>query len=197
VKVLFISFGVVLIDQLSKLLVKGISLPILNLNVHGMYEGQRIPLLGNFFNITLVENPGIAFGIDFGEGFKFLIALFSIIASIGLLIYLYKNRNKIFSLRLAVALILGGAVGNLFDRVFYGVIYNYGPLFHGKVVDFFNLKFFNFFIFDRLFGSYVFNFADMAVTSGVILLLFALNWQRNTENEINPAIENYLADNKE
>jgi signal peptidase II len=196
-KVLFISFAVVLIDQFSKLLVKGFSIPFLNLNIHGMYEGQSISLLGNFFNITLVENPGIAFGINFGESFKFLIVLFSIIAGIGLVIYLYRNRNKIFSLRLAIALILGGAVGNLFDRIFYGVFYNYGPLFHGRVVDFFNLRFFNFFIFDRLFGSYVFNFADMAVTSGVILLLFALNWQRATESSIDPAMENYLAENKE
>ena len=196
-KVLFISFGVVLVDQLSKLFVKGFSIPFLNLSIHGMYQGERIPLLGNFFNITFVENPGIAFGIYFGDSFKFLISLFTLIASIGLAVYLYRSRDKIFSLRFAIALILGGAVGNLIDRIFYGVFYGYGPLFHGKVVDFFNLKFFNFFIFDRLFGSYVFNFADLSVTSGVILLLFALNWQRNIENEINPAVENYLADNKE
>jgi signal peptidase II len=162
-----------------------------------MYQGERISLIGNFFNITFVENPGIAFGIYFGDSFKFLISLFTLIASIGLAVYLYRSRNKIFSLRFAIALILGGAIGNLIDRIFYGVFYGYGPLFHGKVVDFFNLKFFNFFIFDRLFGSYVFNFADLSVTSGVILLLFALNWQRNIENEINPAVENYLADNKE
>jgi len=197
VKVLFISFGVVLVDQLSKLFVKGFSIPFLNLSIHGMYQGERIPLLGNFFNITFVENPGIAFGIYFGDSFKFLISLFTLIASIGLAVYLYRSRDKIFSLRFAIALILGGAVGNLIDRIFYGVFYGYGPLFHGKVVDFFNLKFFNFFIFDRLFGSYVFNFADLSVTSGVILLLFALNWQRNIENEINPAVENYLAENKE
>ena len=196
-KVLFISFGVVLVDQLSKLFVKGFSIPFLNLSIHGMYQGERIPLLGNFFNITFVENPGIAFGIYFGDSFKFLISLFTLIASIGLAVYLYRSRDKIFSLRFAIALILGGAVGNLIDRIFYGVFYGYGPLFHGKVVDFFNLKFFNFFIFDRLFGSYVFNFADLSVTSGVILLLFALNWQRNIENEINPAVENYLAENKE
>ncbi len=196
-KVLFFSFGVVLVDQLSKLFVKGFSIPFLNLSIHGMYQGERISLIGNFFNITFVENPGIAFGIYFGDSFKFLISLFTLIASIGLAVYLYRSRNKIFSLRFAIALILGGAIGNLIDRIFYGVFYGYGPLFHGKVVDFFNLKFFNFFIFDRLFGSYVFNFADLSVTSGVILLLFALNWQRNIENEINPAVENYLADNKE
>jgi signal peptidase II len=197
VKVLFISFGVVLVDQLSKLFVKGFSIPFFNFNIHGMYQGERIPLIGNFFNITFVENPGIAFGIYFGDSFKFLISLFTLIASVGLAVYLYRSRNKIFSLRIAIALILGGAIGNLIDRIFYGVFYGYGPLFHGKVVDFFNLKFFNFFIFDRLFGSYVFNFADLSVTSGVILLLFALNWQRNIENEINPAVENYLAENKE
>ena len=162
-----------------------------------MYIGQRIPVLGNLFDITFVENPGIAFGLDFGSAFKLLISVFSVLASIGLFVYLYTSRKKILSLRLSLALILGGAIGNLFDRVFYGVLFGYAPLFQGKVVDFFNLRFFNLFIFDKLFGNYVFNVADMSVTAGVILLLFALNWQRAAESNDDTAIENYLAENKE
>ncbi len=196
-RVLFVSFLVVVVDQLSKLLVKGFSLPFINLNFPGMYIGQRIPVLGNLFDITFVENPGIAFGLDFGSGFKLLISIFSVLASIGLFIYLYASRKKIFSLKLSLALILGGAIGNLLDRIFYGVLFGYAPLFQGRVVDFFNLRFFNLFIFDKLFGSYVFNVADMSVTAGVILLLFALNWQRAAESDDGTPIENYLAENKE
>ena len=197
-RVLFVSFMVLFIDQLSKLFVKGFSIPFLNLNFQGMYVGQKIPLLGNLFDITFVENPGIAFGIDFGGSFKLLISIFSLLASAGLFFYLFKYRNKIFSLRLSLALIFGGAMGNMFDRIFYGVIYGYAPLMHGRVVDFFNLKFFNLFIFDRLFGNYVFNIADVAVTAGVILLLFSLNRQKEMELQEQPEVlETILAENKE
>ena len=147
-RVLFVSLMVLIVDQFSKLMVKGFSVPVLNLNFHGMYIGQQIPVLGNLFDITFVENPGIAFGIDFGSSFKLMISIFSLLASIGIFLYLYKNRNKLFSLRLSLALILGGAIGNIFDRIFYGVFYGYAPLFHGRVVDFFNLRFFNLFIFN-------------------------------------------------
>lgn len=196
-RVLFVSFAVVLIDQISKFYVKGISISFLNLNFEGMYIGQRIPIIRDFFNITFVENPGIAFGIDLGNSFKMLISIFSIAASGLLLFYLYKSRKKILILRLSLALILGGAVGNLLDRAFYGIIYGYAPLFHGKVVDFFNLRFFDLFMFNRIFGSYVFNFADIAVTVGVVLFLFALNNQNMNEKEESAAVGNLLTENKD
>ncbi len=197
-RVLFVSLMVLIVDQLSKLMVKGFSIPFLDVSFRGMFVGQKIPVFGSLFDITFVENPGIAFGIDFGSSFKLLISIFSLLASIGIFIYLYKNRNKLFSLRLSLALILGGAVGNLFDRIFYGVFYGYAPLFHGRVVDFLNLRFFNLFIFDRVFGNYVFNFADMAVTTGVILLLLSLGWQREADTKEQPELlETVLAENKE
>ncbi len=196
-RVLIASLFVVIADQISKFIVKGISIPLLNINLHGMFPGQKIPIAGNFFDITFVENPGIAFGINFGDTFKFFIAVFSIIACALLILYLYKNRHKPLPFRLAVALIIGGALGNLFDRIFYGVIFGYGPLFYGNVVDFFNIKFFNIFIFERLLGSYVFNIADVAVTTGVLLLLYSINKQRAAESGTNTVVENYLAENKE
>ena len=101
--------------------------------------GEKIPLVRNVFNITLVENPGIAFGINFGSHFKLVISLFTLLATIGLLIFFSGSKKK-SGLRFSVALILGGAVGNLMDRLFYGVIYGYAPLFYGKVVDFFDLN---------------------------------------------------------
>ena len=56
---------------------------------------------------------------------------------------------------------------------------------------------FNLFIFNKTMGSYVFNVADIAVTIGVILLLFAMNREKSEEPEMNPTLENYLAENKE
>jgi signal peptidase II len=69
-------------------------------------------------------------------------------------------------------LILGGAIGNLIDRTFYGVIYGYAPIFYGRVVDFFNVDFFDFTILGRTYDRWpIFNIADASVTVGVILLV--------------------------
>lgn len=172
-KVLYVSLAVVIIDQLSKLLVKGFFVPFLNLNFEGMYLGQMIPFWGDFFRITFVENPGMAFGYDPGSSFKLIISIFSLVASIGLIIYLYVIKDKSLTLRISIALILGGAVGNLIDRTFYGVFYNYAPIFYGRVVDFFDFDFFDFTLFGRSYDRWpVFNIADASVTIGVLILLF-------------------------
>jgi signal peptidase II len=170
---LYVSLAVVIIDQLSKLLVKGFFVPFLNLNFEGMYLGQMIPFWGDFFRITFVENPGMAFGYDPGSSFKLIISIFSLVASIGLIIYLYVIKDKSLTLRISIALILGGAVGNLIDRTFYGVFYNYAPIFYGRVVDFFDFDFFDFTLFGRSYDRWpVFNIADASVTIGVLILLF-------------------------
>jgi signal peptidase II len=179
-RVLFVSFVVIILDQVSKLIIKGVSVPFFKINFPGMFPGQRIPVIDGLFNITFVENPGIAFGIYPGDSFKLLLCLFTITASVLLCWYLYKSRNKSFRLRLSLAIIIGGALGNLIDRVFYGVIYGYGGIFHGKVVDFFNLKFFD----------------DMAVTFGVIMYLFALEKKKTDEIQDNINVESFLADDK-
>jgi len=172
-KVLVITLAVVIFDQVSKVMVKGFSIPVLNFQYKGMYPGQKIQILGDFFRLTFVENPGMAFGFDPGMDFKSLISIFSIVASIALLIYIYYSRKQMLSLRIALAFILGGAIGNLIDRIFYGVFYNYAPLFYGKVVDFLDFDFFNITIFGRSYDRWpVFNFADSAVTIGILVLLF-------------------------
>lgn len=196
-RVLLVSLLVIIVDQVSKFMVKGFSLPLLKIDFHGLKIGQKIPLVGGLFNITFIENPGIAFGIYLGSIFKFLIVLFTLAASLGLLFYLYKNRQKKLIFRVSLALILGGAMGNLLDRVFYGIIYGYAPLFYGKVVDFFSLKVFDFIVFGRMFGSYVFNFADIAVTAGVLLLLYALDLKNKTFSKNDFSIDGILAENKE
>lgn len=193
-KVLYVSFVVVLIDQVTKLIVKGVSIPFLNIAINGMYIGQKIHLIGNNINIAYVENPGIAFGINPGNSIKIFISLFSIVACLALFIYIYMNRTKTFNYRFSLALILGGALGNLIDRMFYGIIFGYAPLFYGRVVDFFNIRFFDIFILNRILGSYVFNVADAAVTAGVIYFLIVLNKVRRAEAA---EIENLLAENKD
>ena len=191
-KVLFVSLAVLIFDQVSKIYIKGFSFPIFRIQHRGMYQGQRIPILGDFFNITFIENSGIGFGIYFGTEFKLLVSLFTIIAVNALFYYLLRIKDKPLSLRLSVALIIGGAVGNLIDRLFYGVFYGYSSLFYGRVVDFFDIRIFNLFLFDKTIGNYVFNIADVALTAGIVMLLFAY---RKKESVV--GLENYILDNKD
>jgi len=171
-RVLILSAVIVVVDQLTKFLVKGGKIPLLNISHEGMFYGDSIPVIGEFFKITFVENPGMAFGIDVSNNSKLLLSLFSLFASIGILIYLYKVRKESLALKVSLAFILGGAVGNLIDRMFYGIFYDYAPLFYGKVVDFFNVDFWDFTIFGHTYDRWpIFNIADASVTIGVIILL--------------------------
>ena len=171
-KILNLSIFVLLADQITKLMVKGIQIPALGIHTLGLPLGSSRPILGDFLRLTYIENPGMAFGIDLGG--KLFFSVFSILASIGILVYLYKARNENLTFRIALALILGGAVGNLIDRVFYGVFFSDAPLFYGKVVDFIDADFFNVNLFGYQLTRWpVFNIADASVTCGVILMLFA------------------------
>jgi signal peptidase II len=182
-RVIYVSIVVVLIDQVSKLLVKGFAIPFLNFRYEGMYHGQRIPVIGDFFRLTFIENPGMAFGYDPGDAWKMWISVFSLAASIGLFIYLFFIRNQTLSLRIAIAFIFGGAVGNLIDRMFYGIFYGYAPIFYGKVVDFLDFDFFNITVLGRNYDRWpIFNIADAAVTIGVLILLFFYK-KHKTESE--------------
>lgn len=170
-RVLYLTLFVVLFDQVTKLIVKGFSIPFLGIDVSGMNYGESIEVLGNFFKITFVENPGMAFGIEVGSA-KIILSLFSLFAAIGIFIYLVKVKDRNVFFRVALALILGGAIGNLIDRTFYGMFYGYSPIFYGKVVDFLNVDFFDFTIFGHSYNRWpVFNIADSAVTIGVFILI--------------------------
>lgn len=184
-KVLYVTFVMVFIDQISKLWVKGFSIPFLNLRHEGMYYGQSINVIGDFFQLTFVENPGMAFGVDVTDNAKLWLSLFSIVASIGLFVYLYSVRKQSLSLRIALSMILAGALGNLIDRVFYGVFYTYSSLFYGKVVDFFDFDFFDFQIFGRTYDRWpIFNVADMCVSIGVLILLLFYKQHQQEHKEI-------------
>jgi signal peptidase II len=167
VSVLWITLLVVIFDQLTKLLVKGSPM----LGFHGMAYGSSMPFIDDIVRITYIENPGIAFGINF-PALKVFFSIFSIVASVAILWYLKKNVHRLaFGERIALSLILGGAVGNLIDRVFYGVFYGTQPLFYGRVVDFVDFG-----LHRNMFP--VFNVADSAVTVGVILLLLIMMFKK-------------------
>ena len=184
-KTLTLSLFIILSDQVSKLIVKGISIPALGINLPGLQLGSSRPIFGDFLRLTYIENPGMAFGIDIGG--KLFFSIFAIIASIAILMYLYNARNENLAFRIALALILGGAVGNLIDRVFYGVLFNDGPLFYGRVVDFIDADFFNVNFFGHHINRWpVFNIADASVTCGVFLMLISHRRKAHRETMSSP-----------
>ena len=169
-RVLYVTACIIVADQMTKFWVKGIEIPLLGISIQGMSLGSSFPVLGDFLRITFIENPGMAFGIEIGG--KIFLTLFSIVASIGILFYLYLMRKENLTFRLSLSFILGGAVGHLIDRVFYGVLYGEGALFHGKVVDFIDIDFFNIDLWGfHLSRFWVFNIADASVTIGVLIML--------------------------
>src|ERR1041384_6875071 len=106
-KLLTLSVLIVVVDQATKLAVKGFDLFGIHHAGMQMYESKQV--LGEFLRVTFVENPGMAFGLNFGM--PVILSLFSIGASI-FLVYLLKRTEKegMSGLRIALALILGGAV---------------------------------------------------------------------------------------
>lgn len=182
-RVLYVTLCVVILDQVTKLLVKGFTLPIFDYYHQGMQLGQSIPVIGDFFRLTFVENPGMAFGIEIGG--RLFLTLFSLAASIGIFYYIYRLRKEPFIVRCTLAMILGGAIGNIIDRIFYGVIFGEAPLFYGKVVDFIDMDFFQIdFLTIHMNRFAVFNVADASVTTGILLmLLFYRKFSHGTESE--------------
>jgi len=109
---IFLALFIVCIDQLLKLYFLRIISP-----------GQSIPLIRDFFHITLVENSGAAFGIFKNQTSLFIILSFTAIAFI---IYSLPRLNKTAHLsKIALAMILGGAVSNLIDRIRFGYVIDY------------------------------------------------------------------------
>lgn len=181
-KLLALSALLVLLDQVTKLAVKGFNL--FGIRHEGMYLGESISVIGDVLRFTFVENPGMAFGLDFGV--PILLGLFSIGAAVFLVHLLRKSRHAgIGGFHVALAMILGGAVGNLIDRVFYGVFYGYASLFKGKVVDFIDVDIPDISLFGRTWDRfYIFNIADAAVSVGIVLLLIFYPKHQKEQMEI-------------
>ncbi len=119
-----------------------------------MTLGEEIPVIGNWFNLYFTENNGMAFGMQFGgEWGKLSLSIFRILAVIAIAIYLFLiTRKKVhFGLVFSISLIFAGALGNIIDSAFYGLLFTessyhttavlagqeqgYASFLHGRVVD--------------------------------------------------------------
>ncbi|MEN8193037.1 MAG: signal peptidase II [Bacteroidota bacterium] len=194
-RVLYISLAVFFADQISKLAIKGFSIPFLNVHWEGMYIGESIEIIGTFLRITFVENPGMAFGFEVSIIQKLFLSIFTLIAAVAIFYYLYRSKNSSLALRIGLALILGGALGNLMDRAFYGLFYDYAPLFYGKVVDFIQVEFWDFTLFGKTYETWpIFNIADSSVSVGVAIILI---FYREEKKEKVDTTEEVSSDNNE
>jgi signal peptidase II len=188
-KAALIIFSVLLLDQLIKIWIKTT-----------FYMGESHAIFGNWFYLHFTENEGMAYGMKLGGNYgKLLLSLFRVIAVIIIGIWLYRVTKKGANmlLVLCISLIMAGAMGNILDSAFYGLIFDestymhvatlfppgggYGTFLHGKVVDmlyfpiiethypswvpYFGGEDFTFF-------RPVFNIADSAITTGVMILIF-------------------------
>jgi signal peptidase II len=207
--VVFVIALILLLDQLLKVYIK--------LNFDYNEDRSLLGFMGvdlNWARLHFVENEGMAFGITFGwEYGKLLLSLFRIVMVVGLFWYIREliRTEAPKGLLASVSLITAGAIGNIIDSAFYGLLFTespyhgglatgasqelpaYGTFLHGKVVDmlYFPIKYIDFpdwFPFwggeSMLFFSPIFNIADAAITCGVLsILLFQRGFFKETMPE--------------
>ncbi len=186
---LFLFFAIITVliflDQWLKIWVK------MNMTLH-----ENIPVLGEWFQLYFIENEGMAFGLSFGENIGKLILSLLRVGISGFMIYYVIQlikKKKIDTIVLVIfSLIIAGALGNIIDSCFYGMIFGestpmtvatacppeggYAGLFYGKVVDMFYVKLFLIPEWVPGWGGHyffpaIFNIADSCVTLGLIGLL--------------------------
>ena len=185
-KSILIIILILLVDQISKIYIKT-----------SFVLGESITVF-EWFKIAFVENEGMAWGAKIpGKYGKLILTLFRLVAIVGIGYWLWDSIKKKHSriLIVSIALIFAGAMGNIIDSVFYGIIFNdshgqlatmfpadggYGTLFHGKVVDMLHFPLWEGFLpewFPFWGGKYftffdpVFNIADMSISTGFGLLI--------------------------
>ena len=201
-KLLGIIFFVLIADQVLKVWVKT-----------NFALGDEIVVFKDWFILHFVENNGMAFGFEFaGEYGKLFLSIFRILAVIAIGWYLFKlSRNKEipFGFLACIALIFSGAIGNIIDSIFYGMIFNhsygqvadlfpegggYSSFLHGRVVDMFYFpiiqgEYPNWIPFKRgadfIFFRPVFNIADSSITIGIfsILLFYRKHFNEPAKEE--------------
>ena len=174
----------IVVDQVVKVLVKT-----------NMSIGQSIHVFGDWFQILFIENNGMAFGLQFGEGFgKLALSVCRLALIVLIIIYMRKLLRRPETptgVLVGLAAILCGAIGNEIDSIFYGVIFDYAPLFYGKVVDMLYFPLIdtdfpaNFPIWGGrhiIFFRPIFNIADSCITCGAIYLLL-FQWKFFSKGE--------------
>jgi signal peptidase II len=181
---IIVIFVVLLIDQVSKIMVK------LNMEIT-----EEIPVIGDWFIIHFTENNGMAFGAEIPwEYGKLFLSLFRIFAvgAIGFYLFSLPKKGASKGLMVSGSLVLAGAIGNIIDSVFYGLIFNdsnyqvatfmpegggYAGMLYGKVVDMLYFPLWQGYLPEWLGGDYfiffrpVFNIADSAISVGVVSIL--------------------------
>lgn len=184
-----LAIVLLVVDQLTKILVKT-----------NMHIGESIPVFGNWFQILFIENEGMAFGMKFGGDIgKYILTSFRLVLFVLLFIYirnLLRRKDTPLGVLMGLTAIMVGALGNLLDCMFYGLIFEpssythvaqmvpfgegYGKFFLGKVVDMLYFPIINTtwpdwipgkggepFIFFRP----IFNIADSCITVGALYLI--------------------------
>jgi signal peptidase II len=205
----FVILLVLLIDQALKFWIKT-----------NMYLGQEFHIAGDWFIIHFTENNGMAFGMEFaGEYGKLFLSLFRIVAVVGIGWYLKQLvKDQAHQLLIiSMSLILAGAIGNIIDSTFYGVLFSpsdfrlaeflpdgggYATLLHGKVVDMFYFPIFSGFLPEWvpfwggdyfIFFRPVFNIADASISIGVgLIIAFQSIIFKKDKDKKNSAVEQEL-----
>ncbi len=196
-KYFLISLAIIVLDQSVKMLV--------HFNMDYGSVGQ-IKVFDDWFKLYYTLNPGMAFGLQLGSSYgKLALSLFRLLAMGGIAFYLYTliKKSSPTGLLICISLILGGAIGNVIDSTFYGVLLNNAPAdsstpwFHGQVIDMFYLDIWEGFAPDWipvLGGNYyslwpIFNIADASIFCGVLAILIFQNKFFKTEEKTEPTKE--------
>lgn len=208
-----IIMAILVIDQVIKILVK----------TH-MHIGESIPVFGSWFQILFIENEGMAFGMHFGGSWgKILLSVFRLIASVGIawgIVYMIKKNARKFLL-VSMSLIFAGAVGNIIDSCFYGLIFSestfevaqmfpeeggYAPFLFGKVVDMFYFPIIDTTLPEWVpiwggqhftFFNAIFNFADAAITIGIFMLIIDQLFASKKEKKEKENVEKTVSETTE
>jgi signal peptidase II len=147
--------GVWIVDRLLKVLIQTKFIP-----------GESLKVIPKVFHVTYVLNPGAAFGLMAGRTWVFVVTALIVVG--GVIYGQFRIPKSEVLLRLAIGMVGGGALGNLYDRLVIG-----------RVVDYIDVQIW----------PYVFNFADSMIVIGVVLLMFRMYWDEKDRKDLKKNLE--------